>query len=157
MSNLCVFALANFAAGIWLKLSHNVDTLVTYLIRTSAVHALYKLMIAGRPSSSASKFEALTKGACNASVDAGMMHFPSPPKGHFPAPPRPTTFGAGGAVTPPVPPVPACLQTNPLDAEQVPVTHYTSASFFHQFLMLLKFTIMRTFSVFRPKFLRITS
>ena len=101
-----VSELATFAAGIWLKLSHKVDTLVISLIWTSAVHALYKLMIAGRPFSSASKFKASTKGICNASVDAGMMHYPSPPKGHYPAPPRPTTFGAGGAVAPPVP---ACL------------------------------------------------
>ena len=45
MSNLCVCGLATFAADISLKISHSVDTLVTSLIRISAV-ALYKPMIA---------------------------------------------------------------------------------------------------------------
>jgi hypothetical protein len=37
---------------------------------------------------------------------------PPPQEGHFFASPRPTTFGADG-VTPPSPPMPACLRTLP--------------------------------------------
>ena len=72
------------------------------LLNTNICHCVVQatIMIASRPFSSASKFRASTKGICDAFVDAGMMHFPPPPKWNFPAPPRSSTFGAGGAVAP---------------------------------------------------------
>ena len=51
----------------------------------------------------------MDEGDLQCSVDAGMMHFPSPPKGHFNAPPRPAIFGQVGRLPSPAPPVPACL------------------------------------------------